>query len=72
MNLKGLIMNKNKVYEFIKTETKSFRVPLIILSLLSLILSMTGVLFAYFSKEVIDQALLLLLLSYLFKYYLLK
>jgi ATP-binding cassette subfamily B protein len=51
-------MKKNQTLDWLTSENKEFRLPIIFLSFLSLVLSLTAILFAYFSKEVIDQAIL--------------
>ncbi|MDO9628261.1 MAG: ABC transporter ATP-binding protein [Acholeplasmataceae bacterium] len=49
-------MKKNLTIAWLKTKNKHLKYPIFILSLLSLVLSLTAILFAFFSKETIDSA----------------
>ena len=50
-------MKKNLTITWLRTKNKHLKYPILILSLLSLVLSLTAILFAFFSKETIDSAI---------------
>jgi ATP-binding cassette, subfamily B, bacterial len=50
-------MKKNLTITWLRTHNQHLKNPILILSLLSLILSLTAILFAFFSKETIDSAI---------------
>ena len=50
-------MKKNLTIAWLRTHNKHLKYPILILSSLSLVLSLTAILFAFFSKETIDSAI---------------